>query len=484
MKRDCPWILSRLLARRPVVLPNLAALPAAAHHDHASLNTQGYKAVLLMPMLAGEQLVGALGFGSTKERAWPEDLVANLRLMSDVLANAVARRRTDDALRASEDMKGAILDSLTKGVAVIDTEGCVLDANANWMRLAEESRFVACSEIRQGEDLLAAARQDARDGITAVLNGSTPRFEAEYTSVTSTGTRWWLLSAVRLKRNHNGAVLTLSEITDQRRAEIEVQRSRQELAHVGRVSTMGELTASLAHQLNQPLTGIMCNAQAARRLLARARPDYNELDNTVADITNDARRASEVIIRLRELLRRGDPQMTAVDLVGVIRDVAKIMVSESILRNVAVTLDLETSPLIVCGDRVQLQQVVLNLMINAFEAIPEGDTERVVRVTCDRASSREVRVMVSDSGVGLTGGTEEKVFDPFYTTKPHGMGMGLAIARSIVETHGGCIRARNHQPRGTVVEFSIPMPAHDDAADEVNELQTEGTLSGRERFRR
>ena len=306
-----------------------------------------------------------------------------------------------------------------------------------------------------------------------MLNGSRSRFDIEYTSITSNGTRWWLLAAGPLKRKDDGAVLTLNDITDQRRAEIEVQRSRQELAHVGRLSTVGELTASLAHQLNQPLTGIICNAQAARRLLQRKPPDYAELSSTVVDITSDARRASEVIIRLRELLRRGEPRMTDVDLVGVVRDVAKLVVSEAIIRNVSVTLDLDSLPLTVHGDRVQLQQVVLNLMMNAFEAIPESDTKRLIRVSCLRANAREVRVMVSDSGVGLPEGTAEQVFDPFYTTKQHGMGMGLAIARSIVETHSGWIRARNRQPSGTVVEFSVPIGQ----ADEVNgnPMQTEAT---------
>jgi two-component system, LuxR family, sensor kinase FixL len=473
LKRDCPWILGRILARSPVVLRSLTALPLVAHHDHASLKARGYNALLLMPMLAGEELVGALAFGAANERAWPEELVANLRLMSDVLANALVRRRTDDALRASEDMKSAILDSLTKGVAVIDGEGRLVNANANWARYAEASRFVPRQEIQQGDDLLAVSREDAVDGIRAVLNGSRSRFDIEYTSITSNGTRWWLLAAVRLKRKDDGAVLTLNDITDQRRAEIEVQRSRQELAHVGRLSTVGELTASLAHQLNQPLTGIICNAQAARRLLQRKPPDYAELSSTVVDITSDARRASEVIIRLRELLRRGEPRMTDVDLVGVVRDVAKLVVSEAIIRNVSVTLDLDSLPLTVHGDRVQLQQVVLNLMMNAFEAIPESDTKRLIRVSCLRANAREVRVMVSDSGVGLPEGTAEQVFDPFYTTKPHGMGMGLAIARSIVETHSGWIRARNRQPSGTVVEFSVPIGQ----ADEVNgnPMQTEAT---------
>jgi two-component system sensor kinase FixL len=295
-------------------------------------------------------------------------------------------------------------------------------------------------------------------GLNAVLAGTKKRFALEYASasVEPAGTRWWLLAGVRLNRPEGGAVLIVSEITEQRRAELEAQQSLQELAHVGRLSTVGELTASLAHQLSQPLTGIMCNAQAARRLLAR-RTVRAELDATMSDIISDARRANEVIQDLREILRKGEPQMMAVDLSAAILDVAKLLHGDAIIRNIVVTVDLASGPAIVWGNRVQLQQVLLNLMVNAFEAIGEKDGRRAVDVSSYRSNQHEVTVRVRDPGVGLPVGTEDLVFDPFYTSKPHGMGLGLSIARSIVGAHGGSIRARSGGTNGTVFEFSLPL---------------------------
>ena len=457
VKRYYPWIFSRILARSPLAVPSLEAMPPDAAQDRSSLQAQGYKAVLVVPLLAGERLIGALAFGSATERAWPEEVIANLRLLSEVLANALARRQIDDALIGSEVMKSAILDSLTSGVAVIDADGCLLNLNTNWTRLAEESRVIPYVPIREGDSLLDVFPVDAVAGVRGVLDRSRSRFVAEYITGAPSGTRWWLFVVSRLNRPAGGAVVTLSDITEQRRAEIEAQQVRQELAHVGRVSTMGELTASLAHQLNQPLTGVMINAQAARRLLDREPLDYGELRETMSDILGDARRASEVIQRVRGLLRRSEFEMTLVDLQAVISDVATLVGSDAIIRNIAITLDLDPQPIIVRGDRVQLQQVILNLLVNAMEAIGHDNAERVVYVSCRRTEQQDVRVMVHDSGVGLAEGAEKRVFDPFYTTKINGMGMGLSIAQSIIELHGGSIRARNAGTRGTIVEFVLPL---------------------------
>ncbi len=456
VKEDFPWILTRIQANSAVVLPNLDTLPPDAARDRASLKAQGYNAVLMMPMLADEQLVGGLAFGTVAERAWADELVVNLRLMSEVLANALVRRHTDDALRSSEVMKSAILDSLTSGVAVIDAHGRILGLNGNWTRLVEQSGVMSHSPVLLGDDLLIASSPDAVAGIKAVLNGSQTRSALEWASSTTADTRWWMLVTTRLNRVEGGAVVTLIEITERRRAEIEAQRSRQVLAHVGRVSTMGELTASLAHQLNQPLTGILSNAQAARRLLEMLPPDYAEVRGAMSDIVDDARRASEVIQHLRDLMRRGEFEMSPVDVNAVIRDVVGLVGSDAVIRNVTVTLDLDPQPIVVRGNSVQLQQVVLNLIVNALEAITDGDGERAVCVSCRRAGPHEVRVVVRDSGTGLDEGEESLVFDPFYTTKAHGMGMGLSIARSIVESHGGSIHA-GHQDRGTAFEFSLPL---------------------------
>ena len=149
-RRDFPWICERIFAHGAVAISNINALPPTAAVDRASFEANGYKAVLMLPLLAGERLIGALAFGSFAERAWPEESISNLRLLSEVLANALARRRIDDALMRSEVMKSAILDSLASGVAVIDADGYLLNVNTHWTRLAEESRVMPYAPIREG----------------------------------------------------------------------------------------------------------------------------------------------------------------------------------------------------------------------------------------------------------------------------------------------------------------------------------------------
>ena len=401
-----------------------------------------------------------------------------LRLVAEVLANALARKQTEDALRASESMKSSILHSLRSGVAVVDRDGCVLALNENWARLAEESGDPV---VAVGASLLETTRAATPDshvrieemctGIKSVLHGVRDSFAYEYTTQSGHGPRWWAVVVDPLDRPAGGAVVTRADVTDLRRAELDVQRIRQELAHVGRVSTVGELTASLAHELYQPLTAIMTNAQAARRMLGATPPDISQIHAILSDIVNDDRRASDVIERLRDLLRKGELEMARVDLSATIRDVADLLRGEAIIKHVSVTLDLDGEPVIVLGDRVQLQQVVLNLLHNAIEAMADASHRATsVSVRCRRlpcpgealsTGSGQAHVTVSDTGPGLPAGAEETVFDPFYTTKRDGMGMGLSIVRSILESHGGSIRATNHADGGAVFEFTLPLSADD-----------------------
>jgi signal transduction histidine kinase len=242
-----------------------------------------------------------------------------------------------------------------------------------------------------------------------------------------------------------------------RRSEMEGQRLRQDLAHVGRVSTVGELTASLAHELNQPLTAILANAQAARRILESDRADLTELRAIVGDIVDDDERASEVIRRLRGFLKKGTLERASVDVGQLVGQVARLVAGDAILRNVVIQLELAPGLPPVYGDRVQLQQVVLNLILNGLDAMRDSEVgNRALVLRTARAGPETVEVTVQDSGAGIEKANLDHIFDAFYTTKADGLGMGLAIVRSIVEAHGGRVGARNNPAGGATFSFTLP----------------------------
>jgi C4-dicarboxylate-specific signal transduction histidine kinase/integral membrane sensor domain MASE1 len=465
-RRDFPWLHAQLVSERTVAFSHPDRLPPEARTDAESFRRRGMRSNLSIPMVAGGRILGSLAFVTlTVERAWPDELVQRLRLIGEVFANALAQQEAEDTVRASELMKSAILASLHSDVAVLDREGRIVTVNDGWMRFERENggtpeACVGASYLdvwrhAAGKDVPHAA--EALAGTQAVLDRSRTSFALEYPCRESGYERWFAISVVPLNVPGGGAVVSRAEITERKRAELEVQRSRQELAHVSRVSMMGELTASLAHELNQPLTGILANAQAALRFLDAASPDLSEIRSILSDIVDDDKRAGEVIRRLRSLLRKDGVQFKSLDLNVLIRDVAKLLTSDAVIRNIAVRLELAPEPVLVSGDSVQLQQVVLNLLLNAMESMAEcaGDG-RTITVRTENTDVEAVHVSVQDAGTGFRQGTQHLVFEPFYTTKPSGMGMGLAISKSIIEAHGGLIWAQDNSIAGATFHFSLP----------------------------
>jgi C4-dicarboxylate-specific signal transduction histidine kinase len=247
-----------------------------------------------------------------------------------------------------------------------------------------------------------------------------------------------------------------------KQTELEAQRLRQDLTHIGRVSALGELSASLAHELSQPLTAILYNAQAAERLLAADVVNLEKLREIVTDIIADDKRAGDVIYRLRALLKKGDPDFVSLDLNEIVGEVAWLMRSDAIVRNLPLSLELAADLPRVRGDRVQLQQVVLNLVLNGLEAMREphaGQRTLVIRTTRDGAAA--VRVAIEDAGPGIDDKDLGRMFDPLYTTKAEGLGMGLAIVRTIVDAHSGEVGAVNNPQGGATVHFTLPVGPED-----------------------
>lgn len=236
-----------------------------------------------------------------------------------------------------------------------------------------------------------------------------------------------------------------------------LQKVQTELAHVTRVMTVGELTASIAHEVNQPLAAIVTNGNACLRWLGGVKPNFLEARQAVERIIKDSYRASEVISRIRTLVKKAPPRNDQVDLNEVILEVLALAQNQARRSRVELRRELADDLPAVNGDRVQLQQVILNLVVNGMEAIATSrNGERELSISTSKDESNNLVVAVRDSGHGLDAANLERVFDAFFTTKPEGMGMGLAISRTIIESHGGRLWATSNSPHGAVFQFSLP----------------------------
>jgi C4-dicarboxylate-specific signal transduction histidine kinase len=229
-----------------------------------------------------------------------------------------------------------------------------------------------------------------------------------------------------------------------------------DLAHVNRVTTVGELTASMAHEVNQPIAAAVTDANTCMRWLARDHPDLEEARAAAMRVVKDATRASEIISRIRLLFNRGTPQREPVDVNEIIGEMIVLLRSEAMQYRISVRTELAADLPQVMGDRVQLRQVLMNLMINGIDAMKEVDGARELAIQSQRAENEQLLVSVSDTGVGLPP-KGDQIFNAFVTTKPHGTGMGLRISRSIVESHGGRLWAADNIPHGANFYFTLPL---------------------------
>jgi len=599
-----PWIRSQLVAGRAVTIGRIDDLPPEAEADRRGMEARGTRSLVAVPLIIEGVVGGALVFSSINaEREWPEGLAPRLRLLAEIFANALARRKAVSAARESEDrfrlladtaplmiwmsepdgrrtyfnrrwldmtgqeagdeladtwiecvnpedrklahesyvqavaerrsftidyrlrrqdgedrwildhgvpridedgvfvgyvgsviditalntalqavlesnaLRSAIFGSLYGQVAAVDAEGTIIAVNHSWTQLADQTPdparglAVGANCLELWHEAAAAGDADAYrayEAVRAVLDHKRDNVRLEYARRAHGGERWFEMAVEPFRRPEGGAVISYIDITRRRHAEEEARRQREELAHAQRVTTLGELGASLAHEINQPLAAIVTNAQAAIRLLARQGNPHTEVAEALSDMASDAQRASAIIQRLRALSRKDHVRQAGLDLNDLIDDMVTLLRHDFLRKQITVLRAFDPVLPTISGDPVQLQQVVLNLLVNASEAIAQSDGgKREIAVTTRYRSPGVAEIAVRDSGIGTKDSDFERMFERFVSTKPGGLGMGLAISRSIVEAHGGQIRAMANPDRGLTLHVELPCEARSSVSQNV-----------------
>ena len=422
-------------------------------------------AQLEIPLIAEGVPIGALSlYQPNVGRDWSPRLVGRLGAAGELIAGAMARSRAARAVRAGEELNRAVLASLSTEIAILDRTGVIIRVNEAWRELARHAgvpewrdAFIGMNyldECRRAEQAGFEEAGEVRRGIEAVLERRAWPFRYEYHSSTPES-RWCEMRVDLLEHEDGGAIVTHLDITERRIAERKADETRQQVAHMGRVAMIGELAATVSHELRQPLAAIRANAESGVLLLGRTPADLQEAIQIFRDIVDEDVRAAAIIDRTRMLLRNEAPQTADVDVNEICRRAVQMLARNAIHRRTDLTLSLQAHESSVVGDSVQLQQVVLNLLLNAIEATSTSLDQRSVTV-CTRENETEVEISVHDTGPGLLPDVQRHLFESFYSTKTQGLGMGLVIVRSIVERHRGRVSAENHEQGGAVFRVVLP----------------------------
>ena len=373
----------------------------------------------------------------------------------------VERQRAEEALRGSEEKYRTLAENLSVGVfrSTPGPKGNYIEVNSTYIRMfgfenKETLLSLYAYDLYQNpDDRDKFSKKMLKDG--AVKNEEIMFKRMDGTPFYGSATAVAVKDDEGQVRYYDGI---LEDITELRQAKEEARKRREEIAHLGRVATMGELSASLAHELNQPLTAILSNAQAALRFIAGNSPDLAEIRDILDDIVADDRRAGNVIHRLRSLFRKGKVARVEVDINELVHEVVSLINTEAMIRNVSIETILDRSLAPVLGDRIHLQQVMINFILNAAEAMTDiADAPRRIIISTSKADQKMVKVGIRDFGSGIIEDHLNQIMEPFYTTKPEGMGMGLSINRSIIEAHAGRLWVENNPDKGAIFYFTLPI---------------------------
>jgi PAS domain S-box-containing protein len=459
-----------LRTQESVILDDATAQPLFAADPY--IRRRQARSILCLPLLNQAKLIGVLYLeNNLSPRVFAPARIPVLKLLASQAAIALESAHLYRDLEQREAKIRRLVDANIIGIYIWEIEGRIIEANDTFLRMVGFDREDLVSGRVLWTDLTPSEGRDrsARAVEEMKMIGSLQPFEKEY--FRKDGSRVpVLLGSTAFDEQRDQGVAFVLDLTERKRAEAEARESERrlremqmEVAHSNRIATMGQLTASIAHEVNQPIAAAVTNAQAALRWLAVRPPDLDEARQALGSIVKDANRAGDVIGRIRDIVKKAPPRKDRVDINEAIGEVIELTRGEAAKQGAAVQTAFGEGLPLIEGDCVQLQQVVLNLIVNAVQAMGAVEAgPRELSITTDRAEPSGVLVAVKDSGPGLAPANLEQLFAPFYTTKADGLGMGLSICRSIIEAHGGRLWVTANLPRGAI--FSFTVPAHPGSA--------------------
>jgi len=454
--------------RESVILDDAASAQPPFAADLYLLQRRA-RSVLCVPLVKQSKLIGVLYLeNNLASHVFTPARISLLELLASQAAISLENARLFNDLQEREAKIRRLVDSNIVGIVFWDVDGRIIDANQAFLDMVGYAREDLVSGRLRWTKLSPAEWRDADDQIIAELKtlGTLQPREKEY--FRKDGSRVPVLVARALfEWKPDEGVSFVVDMTDRKRAEERLRASEQrlldaqmELAHVTRVTTLGELTASIAHEVNQPLAGVVTNAEACLRWLDRGTPDLNKVRRSVEWIIDDGNRATEVIGRVRALAKKTHIEKAPLDINNVVREVIALVHGELSRHTVSLRMELAPALPIMRGDRIQLQQVIINLVMNGTEAMQSiADRPRELIIQSRLDETQQVLVSVTDCGVGIRAEDADRLFDPFFTTKASGMGMGLSICRTIVEAHEGRLWATTNVPHGATFQLTLPVNA-------------------------
>jgi len=455
-----PWWMSKLERGEDIVVPQVDNLPPHAHSEKMILQAQDIKSLLVVPITSRRGLLGFLGFDDTEKcRTWHSHDVRILHMTSQMLANEFDRRRAEDQLRESEQKYRALAETNPNPIFAVDQEGRYLYMNYAAAKLLGLRPSDAIGNKIQD----IAPERDAQWMLANVLRVFREKsvFQEEQEVAFNNELRYFLttLAPIFDRSNHVVSVLGIAQdFTDKKNAQEKARRQEAELAHVLRLHTLGEMTSAFAHELNQPLCSILSFAAAAIHLLKSGSVDKAQLAANLERVTAQTERAGEIIRRLRRLSRKTTPHRIEANINELVHNVVVIMQGDIRDNKTKLKLNLAEDMPTVFVDIIQIEQVILNIVRNALEAMDAtSPKDRELSIRTSRGAHNTIEVAFRDTGKGLPPRTESRIFDSFFSTKANGLGLGLSLSRSIIESHSGKLCAASHPESGSTFTFTLPI---------------------------